>query len=86
MTIGRVVGMLRLAMSCSRLFNYKFTCSQLAGTCFSLGGRNCVFGCYKDLSLKLNLIFLRSPACSELGHRYKARQGLLAFPKKFRFV
>ena len=86
MTIGRVVGMLRLAMSCSRLFNYKFTCSQLAGTCFSLGGRNCVFGCYKDLSLKLNLIFLRSPACSELGHRYKTRQGLLAFPKNVRFV
>ena len=35
MAIGRV-GMLRLAMSCSRLFHHKLTCSQLAGTCFSL--------------------------------------------------
>ena len=35
MSIGRV-GMLRLAMSCSRLFHHKLTCSQLAGACFSL--------------------------------------------------
>ena len=37
MSIRRVMGMLRLAMSCSRLFHHKLTCSQLPGTCLSLG-------------------------------------------------
>ena len=31
-----------------------------------------------ETDLKSNLVFLRSPACSELGDRYKSRQGLLA--------
>lgn len=36
MSIVRVIGMLRLAMCCSRLFHYKLTGSQLVGTGFSL--------------------------------------------------
>ena len=63
MSIGRVGGMLRLAMSCSRLFHYKLTCSQLPGTCFSL--EEILLSDVKDLEVEPG--FLGQPSLPGAG-------------------
>ena len=77
-TIGKVtIDIGRVTMGCSRLLHNKLTCSQFSGTCFSLREIFVFISDVKDLGLETNLVFLSSPSFPELGHRYKARQGLL---------
>ena len=79
-TIGKVtIDIGRVTMGSSRLLHNKLTCSQFSGTCFSLREIFVFISDVKDLGLGLetNLVFLSSPSFPELGHRYKARQGLL---------
>ena len=83
MTVGRVtigkvtIGIGRVTMGSSRLLHNKLTCSQFSGTCFSLREIFVFISDVKDFGLETNLVFLSSPSFPELGHRYKARQGLL---------
>ena len=83
MTVGRVtigkvtIDIGRVTMGSSRLLHNKLTCSQFSGTCFSLREIFVFISDVKDLGLETNLGFLSSPSFPELGHRYKARQGLL---------
>ena len=74
--IGRVT-IVRVTMGCSRLLHNKLTCSQFSGTCFSLREIFVFISDVKDFGLETNLVFLSSPSFPKLGHRYKARQGLL---------
>ena len=77
-TIGKVtIDIGRVTMGSSRLLHNKLTCSQFSGTCFSLREIFVFISDVKDFSLETNLVFLSSPSFPELGHRYKARQGLL---------
>ena len=83
MTVGRVtigkvtIDIGRVTMGSSRLLHNKLTCSQFSGTCFSLREIFVFISDVKDFGLETNLVFLSSPSFPELGHRYKARQGLL---------
>ena len=77
-TIGKVtIDIGRVTMGSSRLLHNKLTCSQFSGTCFSLREIFVFISDVKDFGLETNLVFLSSPSFPELGHRYKARQGLL---------
>ena len=77
-TIGKVtIDIGRVTMGSSRLLHNKLTCSQFSGTCFSLREIFVFISDVKDFSLETNLVFLSSPSFPKLGHRYKARQGLL---------